>query len=92
MRCDEQNFYDSRRSCSGTGCFQAPSEYLNYYPGYNTITQNSAGDIVFNCSDGYVDIYIEKESYSYDTDFLENKSKSDCSYGHYLGSFKTKNA
>lgn len=60
--------------------------------GYNTITQNSAGDIVFNCSDGYVDIYIEKESYSYDTDFLENKSKSDCSYGHYLGSFKTKNA
>ena len=67
-------------------------EYLNYYPGYNTITQNSAGDIVFNCSDGYVDIYIEKESYSYDTDFLENKSKSDCSYGHYLGSFKTKNA
>ena len=71
---------------------EAPSEYLNYYPGYNTITQNSAGDIVFNCSDGYVDIYIEKESYSYDTDFLENKSKSDCSYGHYLGSFKTKNA
>ena len=71
---------------------EAPSEYLNYYPGYNTITQNSAGDIVFNCSDGYVDIYIEKESYSYDTDFLENKSKSNCSYGHYLGSFKTKNA
>ena len=71
---------------------EAPSEYLNYYPGYNTITQNSAGDIVFNCSDGYVDIYIEKESYSYDTDFLENKSKSDCTYGHYLGSFKTKKA
>lgn len=47
---------------------------------------------MFDCSDGYVDIYIEKESYSYDTDFLENKSKSDCSYGHYLGSFKTKNA
>ena len=22
MRCDEQNFYDSRRSCSGTGSFQ----------------------------------------------------------------------
>lgn len=71
---------------------EAPSVYLNYYPGYNTITQNSAGDIVLNCSDGYVDIYIEKESYSYDTDFLENKSKSDCSYGHYLGTFKTKNA
>ena len=71
---------------------EAPSEYLNYYPGYNTITQNSAGDIVFNCSGGYVDIYIEKEFYSYDTDFLENKSKYDCDYGYYLGSFKTKNA
>ena len=71
---------------------EAPSKYLNYYPGYNTITQNSAGDIVFNCSGGYVDIYIEKESYSYDTNFLENKSKSDCSYGHYLGSLKAKNA
>ena len=22
MRCDEQNFYDSRRSCSGNGSFQ----------------------------------------------------------------------
>ena len=39
-----------------------------------------------------MDIYIEKESYRYDTDFLEDKSKSDSSYGHYLGSFKPKNA
>ena len=71
---------------------EAPSQYLNYYSGYNTITQNSAGDIVFDCSGDYVDIYIEKESYRYDTDFLEDKSKSDSSYGHYLGSFKPKNA
>ena len=71
---------------------EAPSQYLNYYSGYNTITQNSAGDIVFDCSGDYVDIYIEKESYRYDTDFLEYKSKSDSSYGHYLGSFKPKNA
>ena len=71
---------------------EAPSQYLNYYSGYNTITQNSAGDIVFDCSGDYVDIYIEKESYRYETDFLEDKSKSDSSYGHYLGSFKPKNA
>src|SRR5437016_2516065 len=27
---------------------EAPSEYLNYYQGYNSITQNSAGDITFD--------------------------------------------
>ena len=27
---------------------EAPSSHLNYYQGYNTITQNSAGDIVLN--------------------------------------------
>lgn len=35
---------------------------------------------------------LKKESYGYDTDFLEDKLKSDCAYGHYLGSFKPKNA
>ena len=28
---------------------EAPSSDLNYYDGYDTITQNSAGDIVFEC-------------------------------------------
>jgi beta-lactamase superfamily II metal-dependent hydrolase len=38
---------------------EAPSEHLNYYPDYNTITQNSAGDITFDCHEGEVDIYPE---------------------------------
>ena len=71
---------------------EAPSKYLNYYSGYNTITQNSAGNIVFECIEDYVHVYIEKSSYSYDTGFLDNKSKTDCDYGYYLGSFKPKNA
>ena len=35
---------------------EAPSEYLDYYNGYNTITQNSAGDIIFDVDDKNVDI------------------------------------
>ena len=31
---------------------EAPSEYLNCYSGYNILTQNSTGDIVFECEAG----------------------------------------
>ena len=71
---------------------EAPSKYLNYYTGYNTIKQNSAGDITFDCADDYVHVYVEKDSYSYNTDFLENKSKQNKDFGKYLGSFKPKNS
>lgn len=71
---------------------EAPSEHLNYYTGYNTITQNSAGDIVFECADNIVDVYISSESYSYSTDFLENKSKINTELGNYIGSFIPKAA
>lgn len=71
---------------------EAPSEHLNYYTGYNTITQNSAGDILFECQDDEIDVYISNESYAYSKDFLEDKSKKNSSLGHYLGSFTAKNA
>lgn len=71
---------------------EAPSEYLNYYYGYNTITQNSAGDIVFDCSDGEIHVYVSNSNYAYDTGFLINKSKNNSCYGKYLGSFTPKGA
>ena len=71
---------------------EAPSEHLNYYNGYNTITQNSAGDIVFECKDDVVNIYISNDSYAYSTGFLEDKSKKNTSLGYYLGSFTPKAA
>ena len=43
---------------------EAPSQYLNYYQGYNTITQNSAGDILFKCEDDKVHVYISNDYYS----------------------------
>ena len=40
---------------------EAPSEKINYLSGYNTITQNSAGDIIFDCGTCVVDIYVSNE-------------------------------
>lgn len=63
---------------------EAPSEHINYYPNYNTITQNSAGNITFECSDdGYIHVYISSETYS--VDFLVNRYLTN-KHGHYIGS------
>ena len=43
---------------------EAPSQHLNYYGSYNTITQNSAGAIAFECIDDCVHIYVSNENYS----------------------------
>lgn len=60
---------------------EAPSEDLHYYPGYNTITQNTAGDIVFECEEGKVHIFTSNE---YDVDYLDDESISLDGY-HYVG-------
>jgi beta-lactamase superfamily II metal-dependent hydrolase len=61
---------------------ECPSDQLNYYAGYNTITQNSAGEITFNCSGSTVDIYVSNSGYS--VSFLRNAGKSN-TYGKYIG-------
>jgi hypothetical protein len=48
---------------------EAPSDHLNYYDGYNTITQNSAGDIFFDCMAGQVHVFTSKV---YTVDFLDD--------------------
>jgi beta-lactamase superfamily II metal-dependent hydrolase len=61
---------------------EAPSEHLNYYNGYNTITQNSAGDIVFECETGKVHVFVSDEDYAVDfLDFEEDVSGD----GNYIG-------
>ncbi|MCY3665743.1 MAG: hypothetical protein OXH81_08795 [Gemmatimonadetes bacterium] len=61
---------------------EAPSSHLNYYQGYNTITQNSAGDIVFECLERKVHIFTSKY---YKVDFLYNESFCHLSGFYYLG-------
>jgi beta-lactamase superfamily II metal-dependent hydrolase len=50
---------------------EAPSEHLHYYTSCYTITQNSAGDIVFCCQAGKVHIFTSE---SYEVDFLDDEN------------------
>lgn len=43
---------------------EAPSEHLNYYQNYFTITQNSAGDITFKNENGAINIYCSNRQYA----------------------------
>lgn len=65
---------------------EAPTEDLNYYSNYNTITQNSAGDIVFDCGSQKVDIYVSNENYG--VDFLDNDSSHSYDDLNYIGTLK----
>lgn len=65
---------------------EAPSEKINYLSGYNTITQNSAKDITFDCNAGTVDIYVSNENYS--VDFLKNKQKLNKFNSKYIGTLE----
>ena len=63
---------------------EAPSSHLNYYAGYDTTTQNSAGDITFECLTGKTHVYVSSENYS--VRFLKQEDVDD-TYGHYIGTF-----
>jgi beta-lactamase superfamily II metal-dependent hydrolase len=65
---------------------EAPSEHLHYYPSYNTITQNSAGDITFDCEAGKTHIYVSNAGY--EVDFLEDEDLPNY-YGKYIGTLET---
>ncbi len=60
---------------------EAPSEYLNYYSGYNIMTQNSTGDILFECESGVVHVFT---STKYCVDFLEDQNQKRQNY-YYAG-------
>jgi beta-lactamase superfamily II metal-dependent hydrolase len=66
---------------------EAPSMHLNYYVGYDTITQNSAGNITLDCQAGYTHVYVSNPDYS--VDFLDDENISD-TYGKYIGTLRTK--
>ncbi len=61
---------------------EAPSSNLDYYGGYDTITQNSAGHIYFECVKGWVHIYVGNPHYS--VGFLWDVAAS--MYPNYIGS------
>ncbi len=60
---------------------EAQSQHLNYYDGYNTITQNSAGDIIFDCTIDKAHIYVSNDNYK--VNFLVNEYKT--TFTNYIG-------
>ena len=64
---------------------QADSVHLDYYAGYNSISQNSAGDITLETSGEDIHIYVSNESYS--VDFLSNHGRSN-NHGYYIGTLE----
>lgn len=61
---------------------EAPSKDLNYYQGYNTITQNTAGDITFECLGNHVHVYVSSNNYS--VNYLRNTNHPNL-FGNYIG-------
>lgn len=60
---------------------EAPSEDLNYYNNYNTITQNSAEDITLNCINEKVHIFVSNPDYA--VDFLDDEEITGSNF--YIG-------
>lgn len=67
---------------------EAPSEDLHYYNGYNTITQNSTGDIMFDVNNGIVDIFVSNSNYNRKDWMHVNVSHGLHNGLHYLGSIE----
>lgn len=67
---------------------EAPSSDLTYYDGWNTITQNSAGDIVFECLSAKTRVFVSKSTYS--VDFLTKEQGVGNGHScYYIGTFYT---
>jgi beta-lactamase superfamily II metal-dependent hydrolase len=65
---------------------EAPSEELDYYSGYNTITQNTAGDILFETNGDYLDIFVSQEGYNKNDGMVQNLYHVEHPGMKYLGS------
>lgn len=61
---------------------EAPSRHLNYYTGYNKITQNRCGDITMECDVNAIHFYSSSETYTNDNLIQLQKN----SFPNYFGS------
>jgi len=66
---------------------EAPSEYLNYYAGYDILTQNSCGDLLFDCDAGDR-IHIFVGDHTYDASCLDQEGLDHKHGLYYAGTLK----
>ncbi len=50
---------------------EAPSRHLHYYGGYNTLTQNTVGDITFECKADKIHVFVSE--FGCDVEFLDDE-------------------
>lgn len=67
---------------------ETPSDELDYYSNYDTITQNTAGDILFETNGDYPDIFVSESNYKKTDGMVRNWNHGYHSGMHYLGSIK----
>jgi len=65
---------------------EAPSRDLHYYGGYHTLTQNSAGDLIFEYETGKIHIYCSDPGY--EADFLDQEEGGAAEGLNYLGTLE----
>ena len=65
---------------------EAPSDKINYYSKYNTITQNRAGDIVFEYDNNHGRINVYTSNNNYEVNYLHDSDINKKEYGKYIGS------
>jgi len=63
---------------------EAPSANIDYYQGYNKITQNSAKSIIFDC-DYKNKVHIYTSNYNYSVTYLDTENVISIRDHHYLG-------
>ena len=67
---------------------KAPSEELDYYSTQNTITQNTAGDILFETNGDFLDIFVSGLGYKKTDGMVYNSNHGRHNGMKYLGSVK----
>lgn len=67
---------------------EALSDELDYYSGQNTITQNTAGDILFETNGDYLDIFVSELGYNKRDGMVNNWNHGNHLGMYYLGSIK----
>ena len=67
---------------------EAPSDELDYYSEYDTITQNTAGDILFETNGDYLDVFVSESGYTKTDGMVRNWSHGYHLGMYYLGSIK----
>ena len=67
---------------------EAPCDELDYYSEYDTITQNTAGDILFETNGDYLDVFVSESGYAKTDGMVQNTNHGKHDGMKYLGSVK----